>query len=183
MAHEQNHFLRHAALSWRKEFPFFKPIDLEEVPKVPKGCTYLCDAYASTRGRFYFISFDFNPRCRGEFSLGVTISPSPNRSVLDPAEAPKATPFTLGSFGIWQFLDKPWLAWALVDLEAEQRALFLQAGVEDPLSELGPRRHVWRPTSYAQPFEKIAEEALNDVNEKLRSKVFPVLQIDDRALT
>lgn len=37
--------------------------------------------------------------------------------------------------------------------------------------------NTWKPTSYELPFEQIADEAIYDVNDKLRRFVFPKLEI------
>lgn len=69
-------------------------------------------------------------------------------------------------------------AWALVDLEAERDALFKDLGV--PMPDLGDNRsnRIWRPSTYEQTFEAIAAEAIAHLNDMLRVKVFPALEID-----
>ena|SRR3974390_3358624 len=178
MAHEPRQFLKRLAASWRKEFPFLKPVDLDEVPRVPKGCNFLCDAYGASRGYYYFVTLDFSPKRRGDFTVGITVSTSPNRSTLDPGETSRPSASTVGSYGIWQFMGRPRFVWALVDLEAERDALFAELGT--PMPELGRRRspNVWQPSTYGQPFEKIADEAIAHLNHTLRTEVFPVLEIE-----
>ncbi len=172
MAGEQKLFLKTIASVWRTEFPLFRPLNLREVPQVPKGCNYLCDAYGDTRSRYYFIRLNFSSKCRGQFSIGVTISPSPERSTLDPAMASQPTSTSIGSFGIWQFMHRPRFDWSLVDLEAESMALLgISSGSPKSPNE-------WRPSTYTQPVEKIVEEAIAHVNQTLRTHVFPVLQIE-----
>jgi len=118
------------------------------------------------------VSLDFSPKCRDQFSIGIVISPSPERSTLDPAMVDQPTPTSIGSFGIWQLMGRPYFAWALVDLEAETKALLgLSSGL--PKSP-----DVWRPATYDQPLEKIVDEAIADVNLRLRAHVFPMLQIE-----
>lgn len=172
MAGEQKMFLKRIASAWRQEFPFLKPVNLQELPQIPKGCNYLCDAYGEARSRYYFVRLDFSPKRRGEFSIGVTVSPSPERSALDPAMAKEPTSTSIGSFGVWQFMKRQWFAWSLVDLEAESMALL---GLSSGLSK---SPNVWRPGTYGQPLEKIADEAIVHVNQTLRTHVFPVLQIE-----
>ncbi len=171
MAGEQKQFLKQVTALWRREFPFLQPVDLQELPRVPKGCNFLYQGGGGVPGYYYFVCFDFSSKRRGEFSIGVTISQSPERSTLNPAMVDKPTPTSVGSFGIWQFMGRHYMAWALVDLEAEAKALFgLTSGL--PKSP-----DVWRPTTYDQPLEKIVEEAIADVNQSLRKHVLPALQI------
>jgi len=59
MAASKKLFLKHVASSWRRRFPFLLPVHLPEVPQVPKGCNFLCDDYAATRSRYYFVQVDF----------------------------------------------------------------------------------------------------------------------------
>ena len=115
---------------------------------------------------------DFSSTRSGEFSIGITVSPSSDRSTLDPALVSEPTPISLGSSGIWQFIRKPRFNWSLVDLEAESMALL---GFS---SGLPKSPNVWRPSTYAQPLEGIVEEAITHVNQTLRTHVFPVLQIE-----
>jgi hypothetical protein len=165
-------------MSWRKEFPFLKSVDLDEVSGVPKGFNFLCDAYGQTRGRFYFFAIEFSPKRRGQFSLRVAVSSSPEHSKLGSVLTSKPAAGAIGSFGIARFLGKNQFAWALVDLEAERDALFKDLGV--PMPDLGDNRsnRIWRPSTYEQTFEAIAAEAIAHLNDMIRTKVFPVLEID-----
>src|SRR5262245_3776214 len=117
MSNESRRFVKQLATSWRKEFPFLKPVDLDEIPRVPKGFNFLCDAYGQTRGRYYFFAIEFSPKCRGQFSLRVAVSSSPERSTLGSVLSSQPSPGAIGSFGIARFLSKKAFAWALVDLE------------------------------------------------------------------
>ena len=172
MAGEQKLFIKRIGASWRREFPFLKPVDLDEVPRLAKGCNFICDDYGKTKGRYYFVHVDFSPKRRGEFSIGVVVSPSPGRSMLDPAMVDHPTCTSIGSFAIWKFMRRSHFVWALVDLDAESIALL---GFS---SGLPKSPNVWRPTTYDQPIEKICDEAIAHVNQTLRTQVFPVLQID-----
>jgi hypothetical protein len=69
-------------------------------------------------------------------------------------------------------------SWALVDLGAERDALFAQLGMPNPFLESNRTERLWRPSTYNQPFEYIAQEAITHLNDILRSKVFPVLGIE-----
>jgi|GEM_PF-5186477 len=178
MPNELKVFKKLVADSWRMDFPFLKQVDIDEVPRVEKGCNFLCDLYGESRKRYYFLRINFSPKRRGEFSVGISISPSPARSILEhPLVSPELTPFSIGMFGIWKFLDLPRFDWALVDIDSEQNALFSKLGL--PGIKSGSRRsaNVWRPSTYDQPFFKIAEEAVSHLNYTLRSRVFPVLEI------
>jgi len=178
MAHEPRQFLKRLAASWRKEFPFLKQVDLDEVPRVPKGCNFLCDKYGATRGYYYFVAVEFSPKRRGQFSVRIAVSPSAQQSTLDTVMGFPPSPTTTGSFGIADFLGRKHFAWALVDLEAERDALFAKLGT--PMPELGNNRHdrIWRPSTYDQPFDKIADEAIAHLNHMLRTNVFPKLEIE-----
>ncbi len=177
MAHEQKHFLTQLATSWKCEFPFLKPVDLIEVPRVPKGCNFLCDSYGAKRGYYYFLAVEFSPKCRGQFTLRVVVSPTPNHSTLDYAWV-HPSPTTVGSFGVSKFIGKQMFSWALVDLGAERDALFARLEMPNPFLESNRTERLWRPSTYDQPFEYIAQEAITHLNDTLRSKVFPVLEIE-----
>ena len=171
MAGEQIEFVKRIAASWRQEFPFLKPVYLKEIPQVPKGCNFLCDAYGSSRERYYFILLVFSQKKRGEFSIEIVVSPSADRSTMGPATG-IPSPRAIGTFGIWQFMRRQRFAWALVDLAADTKALL---GIS---SGLPPSPNVWRPATYNQPLENIIDEAISHVNQTLRASVFPVLQIE-----
>ena len=66
--------------------------------------------------------------------------------------------------------------WDLVDIEGDSKAWFASLGI--PMGDSIPAApHAWHPSSYGLPREAIDEEAIQDVNEKLREFVFPVLEI------
>lgn len=178
MAHEPKQFLKQLATSWQKEFPFLKPVDLDEVPRVPKGCNFLCDKYGATRDYYYFIAVEFSPKRRGQFTVRIAVSSSPKESTLDSAMGLEPSPTTKGSFGISKFLGKQQFAWALVDIEAERDVLFAKLGT--PMPDLGANRsaRIWRPSTYDQPFDKVADEAIAHLNHTLRTEVFPKLEIE-----
>lgn len=182
MSNESKRFVKQLAASWQREFPFLKPVELDEIPRVPKGFNYLCDVHGEARGRYYFFAIEFSPKRRGQFSLRVAVSPSPQRSTLGSALTSRPSALATGSFGIARFLDKKQFAWALVDLEAERDELFKDLGVAMP--DLGDNRSewLWRPSTYEQSFEGIAAEAIAHLNDMLCTKVFPVLEIDIKEL-
>jgi len=171
MAKEQKTFLTLLNRSWKTEFPFLKAGWADEVKRRPKNCNFLCDDYATLRGRYYFFQIDFSRRRRGELSITITLSKSQGESILPASDDPEPTPLSLGAFGIWQFMQRPSYAWSIVDLEAESMALLgISSGLAKPPD-------VWCPTTYHQPLEKIVEEAIADVNQTLRKYVLPTLQI------
>ena len=175
MGKEQKLFLKKVRETWKTEFPFLKPVDLDETPKLPKGCNFRCDDYASTRGVFYFVAFDFSQRRVGEFSLGVTVSGSAGKSVLDPSADYRPTPTNIGSYSMGVFLGRQSFRWDLVDVDAKTNAILISLGGEPIASHVS--ENTWKPSSYALPFEQIADEAIRDVNDKLRRFVFPKLEI------
>jgi len=94
-------FLRRVREVWRLDFPFLKPVDLSEIPLVPKGCRFLCDDYFAERGRAYFIIFDFCPRRIGEFSLSITVSDSITAPFVSMAWTPflrRTRMYSIGQF-------------------------------------------------------------------------------------
>lgn len=177
MGKEQKLFLGRVRKNWETEFPFFKPVDLNEIPKLPKGCKFRCDDYASIRGVFYFVTFDFSQRRQGEFSVRITVSDSPVKSVLDPATDYQPTPTSIGSHSIAAFLGRQAFRWDLVDVDAKTNATLASFGAAPvtPPGYVSP--NTWKPSSYALPFEQIADEAIRDVSDKLRRFVFPKLEI------
>lgn len=111
-------FLRRVAHSWRSTFPFLQLVELDEIPRLPRGSNSACLDFMTQRKRAYFIQFDFCLGRRGEFSLAVTVSDDPRKSVRAPSlVAP--SPTAVGSYGIGQFIGEPIRRWALVDLNAE----------------------------------------------------------------
>lgn len=177
MGKEQKLFLKIVRETWRAEFPFLKPVDLDETPKLPKGSNFCCDDYASTRGVFYFVTFDFSQRRQGEFSVGITVSNSAEKSVLNPPQDSRPTPTNVGSFSIAAFLGRPAFRWDLVDVDAKTNAILASLG-GTAIPTLGHvAANTWKPSSYALSFEQIADEAIRDVGDKLRRFVFPKLEI------
>jgi hypothetical protein len=179
MAKEQKLFLRKVRKAWSVEFPFLKPVDLDEVPKVPKGSTFRCDDYFSTRGVCYFVSFDFSQRRHGEFMVGITVSPSREKSVLNPHENYPPSPRNVGTYNLATFLGRQSLDWDLVDVDAKTNAVLVSLGMAPILTPDYVAVNVWKPSSYSLPFEQIADEAIRDVSDKLRRFVFPKLEIHE----
>lgn len=177
MSKIQRQFLKSVRETWKAEFPFFKPVDLEETPKLPKGCNYRCDDYASTRGVFYFVTFDFSQRRQGEFSVAITVSNSAEKSILSPPEAAQPGPTNIGSYCIAAFLGRPAFSWDLVDVDAKTNATLVSLGMESIPTPDYVSANIWKPSSYSLPFELIADEAIRDVSDKLRRFVFPALQL------
>jgi hypothetical protein len=171
MAGEQKLFLKHLKHSWQQEFPFLSPVHVIEVPQVPRGCNFICERYALTRSRYYFMQVDLSPKRRGQFSISVAISPRRDKSTLDSRGVSDISPMAVGSFGIWQFMQVQRFDWALVDTHSE---LISHFG-----GDVVPSRsaYLWVPTTYEQPLEEIISEALTHVNQTLRECVFPRLEI------
>src|SRR5215831_18453170 len=118
MTSPQKPFLKRVRDVWRHEFAFLKPVDLAEIPPLPKGCRFLCDRYLAKRGRAYFIFFDFSLRRVGEFSLGITVSDSVTRCIREHGlDAPSA--YGLGMYSVGQFIGTQTRTWALIDVDAQ----------------------------------------------------------------
>jgi len=177
MGKEQKLFLRKVREVWTAEFPFLKPVDLDEVPRQPKGSNFGCDDYFSTRGVCYFVSFDFSQRRQGEFLVGVTVSPSREKSVLSPPEDYTPTPTNIGTYNLAKFLNRQSFRWDLVDVDAKTNATLVSFGAAPIPTPDYVSANIWKPSSYALPFDQIADEAIRDVNDKLRRFVFPKLEI------
>jgi hypothetical protein len=175
MANEQKLFLKRVRETWKTQFPFLKMVDIEEVPKQPKGSNFRCDDYFSTRGVCYFVSFDFSPTRHGEFLMGVTVSPSPDKSNLDSPRDYVPTPVNVGTYNLAQFLNLPHFRWDLVDVDARTNAILVSLGGVPTSHSVSA--NLWKPSSYDVPFEQIAGEAIRDVSDKLCRFVFPKLQI------
>lgn len=173
----QKLFLKRAREVWRREFPFLKPVDLAEIPPLPKGCRFLCDDYLAKRGRAYFVLFDFSLRRIGEFSVGITVSDSVTRSIREPGLA-APSPDALGIYSISQFMGIQKRDWALVDVDAQIDALCQSLG-QQPVGLTQTRsRYRWYPTSFELPQLEIIDDALADVSGILKEHVFPKLQIE-----
>lgn len=123
MANEQKIFLKALRKSWSVEFPSIKSAGEDAAKRRPENCNFVCDDCVASKARYYFLQFDFSRKRRGEFSIIITISKSRADSILSASEDQEPTPQSVGAFGVWQFMRKPWKAWSLVDLEAESMVL------------------------------------------------------------
>lgn len=177
MANEQKQFLKMVREAWKTEFPFLKPVDLDEVPRQPKGSNFRCDDYFSTRGVCYFVSVDFSQRRQGEFLVGITVSPLGEKSILSPPENYTPTPTSIGTYNLAKFLNRQSFRWDLVDVDAKTNAILVSLGGAAIPTPDYVAANVWKPSSYALPFEQIADQAIRDVSDKLRRFVFPKLEI------
>jgi hypothetical protein len=177
MAKEQKLFLKKVREAWAVEFPLLKPVDVDEVPKRPKGGNFRCDEYFGTRGVCYFVSFDFSDRRHGEFMVGITVSASPEKSVLNPSEYYPPSPGNVGSYNLAEFLNRQSFHWDLLDVDGKMNAILVSLGGEPIPTPDYVAVNIWKPSSYSLPFEQIADEAIRDVSDKLRRFVFPKLEI------
>ncbi|MFN3407709.1 MAG: hypothetical protein ACK45B_01835 [Limisphaerales bacterium] len=178
MSSEQKKFLKMLRQKWAEEFPFLRPVELNEVPVLPKGCKFRCDDYVLDRGIYYFITIDFSQRRLGEFSVRVTVSDVPDKSIWDPATDDEPGPNSLGSHSIATFMGRQAYRWDLLGLAARNDAAMHAAGIHLPGVSTIPSANTWHPSSYDRPFEQIANEAINDVSDKLRKFVFPKLRVE-----
>lgn len=177
MGKEQKSLLKRVRKVWALEFPFLKPVDLDEVPKQPKGCNFCCDDYFATREVCYFVTFHFSQRRPGEFSVGVSVSPSREKSILSPPEDYTPSPRNVGAYSMAVYLNRQWFCWDVVDVDAKTNAILVSLGGAPITTPDYVLANVWKPSSYALPFEQIADEAIGDVSDKLRRFVFPKLEI------
>jgi hypothetical protein len=177
MSGVQKAYLKSVASRWQREFPFLKPVHLIEVPQLDKGSNFLCDRYFPERGRAYFLQFNFGQKRIGEFSIGVTVSDSVTRSVLEHGtETPSAK--ALGMYGIGSFIGTQTQRWALIDHGAEADALWRSLGHE-PMGFAAMRsRCTWYPRSFAIPQEELFALVIENVNSVLKQHVFPKLEIE-----
>lgn len=177
MAGENKLFLKALRKSWKQKFPFLVPVDLEEVPKVQKGCNFRCDKYLANRGVCYFFTIDFQPKTRGRFILRISTSSNPEKSIVEHGDWPLTAAKPTGMFGVWQILERRYLAWDLVDWAGELNQLYTQLGM-DYRVEPGDSPDIWRPVSYAVPIEAIVDAAIEDLNAVMMKEVFPRLEIE-----
>ena len=177
MGKEQKLLLKKVRQLWSVEFPLLKPVDLDEVPKQPKGCNFRCDDYFSERRVCYFVTFHFSQRRQGEFSIGITVSPAREKSVLSPPEDDTPDPKNVGTYNLAKFLNRQSFRWDLVDVDAKTNTTLVSLCAAPVLTPDYVLANVWKPSSYALPFDQIAEEAVRDVSDKLRRFVFPKLEI------
>lgn len=180
MAGESKLFLKAVRKSWKQKFPFLMPVDLDEVPKVQKGCNFRCDKYWASRGVCYFFTIDFQPKIRGRFTLGISISSNPEKSIIGHGVWPLTAAQPTGMFGVWQILERRYLAWDLVDRVGELNQLYDQLGM-DYRMERDDSPDIWRPTSYSMPVERIIEAAIEDLNSVMEKQVLPKLRIESES--
>ena len=178
MAKEQKQFLKKIGQNWKENFPFLKPVDIDEIPRLVKGSNFCCDDYFSSRKVCYFVRFCFSDRRHGEFSMGITVSPSPGRSVLDPPIFYNPSPTNIGSYSMSVFMSKQSFRWDLVDVDGKMNEILVSLGGQRLPTSDYVAADIWKPESYALPFDDIADAAIRDVNDKLRRYVFPKLAID-----
>jgi hypothetical protein len=177
MGKEQKLFLKRVKEAWSTDFPFLKPVELDEVPKQPKGCNFRCEDYFSTRGVCYFVTFHFSQRRQGEFSVSIAVSPSRDKSVLNSPEIYIPAPKNVGSYSMAVFLNRQSFRWDLTDVDAKTNGTLLSLGMASLPTADYVSANVWKPSSYALPFEQIADEAIRDLSNKLRQFIFPKLEI------
>jgi hypothetical protein len=171
----QKLFLKRAREVWQRKFAFLKPVDLVEIPQLPKGSRFLCDDYFAERGRVYFIFFNFSLRRIGEFSLGITVSDSVTRCIREHGvDAPSS--HSLGMYSVGQFMGVQTRNWALADVDGQVDAVFRSLG-QQPVAHTRSR-YTWYPASFELPQVEIFDAALADVDTILREYVFPKLQIE-----
>ena len=176
MAKIQQLFLRKAKEAWQREFPFLRPVDLK-INRLPKGASFLCDNYFATRRVVYFLTFEFNPRRIGEFTISVTVSPSATSPIVDSTGPFQPSPTQPGSYLIGAYFGRPMYGWALINGEEETAAFFRSIGEAPPNVGMVSKQDLWRPVSFDLPPEEIVKQAIADINQKLRQFVFSILQI------
>ena len=109
--------------------------------------------------------------------VGITVSPSEAKSVLNPPENHPPSPTNVGIYNLARFLNRQSFSWDLVDVDAKTNAILVSLGGAAIQMPDHATLNVWKPSSYALPFDQIADEAIRDVNDKLRRFVFPKLEI------
>ena len=172
MSKIQRPFLIRVREAWQHRFPFLEPVEIDEIPRRDNGGNYRCSAFFSERSRAYFVAYQFSKVRRGEFTLEVTIADSLDRSILEHRTASDIAAHKLGSYRIGSFIDGKDCWWALQDVEAETRRLLPSLPIARP-----PGR--WRPSSFDLPLDRIYDEAISDVSDKLERYVFPKLHFPD----
>jgi hypothetical protein len=170
-------FYRELARNWGGRFPALAPVHLPETPQPPKGSNFICDKYYGERRRAYFFNVFFSQKRRGEFTLSVTISDSQQRSLLEGRSSSDLNVPLIGTYRIAAFMQRQDYWWAIKDVNAESSDLLRSFGIASGDFGSRPTPHRWRPTSYDLPFEKVVEEALVDLNEKISNFVLPKLCI------
>jgi hypothetical protein len=172
----QKLFLKRVRSTWQRDFPFLMPVNLQEIPLVQKGSTFVCADFFAERGRAYFIRIDFSQKRHGEFSLGITVSDSLTRSIREHGlETP--SPSALGMYAIGQFVPAQTRRWALIDRDAEVDEFFRSLG-QEPVGLAQMRSaYCWYPPSFELPQSEIFDGAISDVGAVLKEHVFPKLEI------
>jgi hypothetical protein len=109
--------------------------------------------------------------------IQITVSPSPDKTFIDPQGDYPPGPTNIGPYNLGWFLDPHQnLLWDLVDVDGKVNAILASLGGGFQFPEYsGP--DVWKPSSYVLPFEEITDEAIRDINDRLRRFVFPKLEI------
>ncbi len=178
MASIEKFLLQSVKKKWHEEFPFLKPARIKQISGVRKDACYLCDSFAQSRNRYYFVTFEFHPKQPGQFSISITISDSIAEPLQESFTETHLSPDKIGTFTIAAFLGKPSFSWMLYDWDAQNVAYWKSLGADMPSVRGLDLPNIWKPSSFELPPERIVEETIQDINDKLKKQVFPKLQID-----
>ena len=159
--------------SWSTEFP-----GLEVIRRNASGSiVFCCNKYFTSRGLMYLFHIAFSSRRPGRFSVSIGISKSEVNA--GPLQGSNFEPSKLGEYPICAFQSTKDFWWHLEDIESRERASLAQWGVPGLTSLVNYNdNNRWRPSSYALPIEDIVDEAICDLNQRLKKFVFPKLQIE-----
>jgi hypothetical protein len=175
----QKQFLKKLKENWSSEFPFLKPIEVKEIPRRDKNCNFIYEGSYEKAGLAYFFSIQFSKIRIGEFTLDVSISNDKEHSILERKGKQDLSELKIGTYRIGSFFEKKDYWWMLVDVDRESYRLFESIGaVGSDLLKLGEQKqNRWQPSSFELPPDQIINEAIADVNKKLRLYVFPKCKI------
>ena len=166
-------FMTRLKKSWSIEFQCLKPIRR----KGSNSIVYCCDNYFTSRGLMYLFHVVFADKTPGRFSVSIGISKSDVNA--GPLQGSSFETNKLGEYPIFAFLNKRDFWWHLENIESRKRASYAAMGVPGLTSIINYNdNNRWRPSSYALPIEDIVDEAINDLNMRLKKFVFPKLQIE-----
>ena len=164
--------------NWNNEFSFLKPSEVKEIPRRDKNCNFIYEGSYEEVGLAYFFSIQFSKIRVGEFTLDVSVSNDKEHSILERRGKQDLSELKIGTYRIGSFFEKKDYWWALVDVDAEGHRLFESiGGVGSDLPKLNEQNR-WQPNSFKLPPDQIINEAIADVNEKLRLYVFPKCKIN-----
>jgi len=170
-------FMQELRLSWQREFPFLQPASANIIPNRSQSITYTYHTGSATN-LFYHFAILFTSKQPGEFTVEIFISDKPTQETMTICWPDDIKDRKLGQYRIGWFVDGKDHWWGLKDNVAESNAFMKSLDADFPSNlQMQKRQYLWLPSSLDQPLNSIINEAIADLNQKMKDHVFPKLDI------